>query len=532
MSQPDVADRPAKAPVIQLIRGAELSAGERILHRILPACVASAGLHLLLAGGVGLYAWINPTVEAKPAVEEVAVAVEERPDAPEPDNLTDPNVSLDDAVAVTALDTTDKLDTRTIETTVLDPEPAGNPDGTLKSPIDSLLAAGSDNPNMVPGLDQGLAPGSIGGGQGGLAIANDSFKGRGASTTRDALAKAFGGNKESEAAVGRGLAWLAHVQKKEGTVGYWEYDGTDSKDRISATGLALLPFLAAGQTHKPGKDNLYRDHVNRGLDFLLKQQKADGSFSTGSYSHAIATVAVCEAFGMTSDKTKLLRAAQAAIDFIQKGQAPNGSWGYNLTIPDEGDTSIVGWQIQALHSAKMCKDLKVSQAVLTKAMKFLDSVASGATKSMYGYKRAGDPTPTRTAIGLLCRYYLNGWGPNHPGLRDGVAYLMRTHPPTAEKGYDMYYYYYATQIIHFHEGDAWSKDWNPKMRDFLLAKQRKDTGKVELDGSWDKDSSPWMGSHCGRLGTSCMALLTLEVYYRHLPLYGRGTGGKTDLEMK
>lgn len=31
-----------------------------------------------------------------------------------------------------------------------------------------------------------------------------------------------------------------------------------------------------------------------------------------------------------------------------------------------------------------------------------------------------------------------------------------------------------------------------------------------------------MGSSSGRLGTTAMTLLTLEVYYRHLPLYKRG----------
>src|SRR5262245_40192841 len=59
---------------------------------------------------------------------------------------------------------------------------------------------------------------------------------------REYLIKHGGGNAESEAAVARGLAWLAKQQKDDG---HWEFDGS-SKDQIAATGMALLPFLAAG----------------------------------------------------------------------------------------------------------------------------------------------------------------------------------------------------------------------------------------------------------------------------------------------
>ena len=91
----------------------------------------------------------------------------------------------------------------------------------------------------------------------------------------------------------------------------------------------------------------------------------------------------------------------------------------------------------------------------------------------------------------------------------------------------MYYYYYATQVIHFYEGPDWHKFWNPKMRDLLVELQRK--GDASINGSWDKDGG-FIGQQCGRLGTTALALLTLEVYYRHLPLYKRDSGGLADLE--
>src|SRR5215472_1005480 len=108
--------------------------------------------------------------------------------------------------------------------------------------------------------------------------------------------------------------------------GYWEYDGSHKDDRIAATGMAILPFLAAGETHMTGKK--YKQTVGKGLAYLVSQFKPNGQFGgSGMYSQAIATVAICEAAGMTQDD-KLKKLARGAIDFIVKGQASNGSWGY------------------------------------------------------------------------------------------------------------------------------------------------------------------------------------------------------------
>jgi hypothetical protein len=66
------------------------------------------------------------------------------------------------------------------------------------------------------------------------------------------------------------------------------------------------------------------------------------------------------------------------------------------------------------------------------------------------------------------------------------------------------------------------------MRDLLIDLQDK-SGDPARKGSWERDSG-FIGSACGRLGTTCLALLTLEVYYRHLPLYKRDSGGLMELE--
>jgi hypothetical protein len=344
-----------------------------------------------------------------------------------------------------------------------------------------------------------------------------------------------GGNAESEAAVARGLAWLAKQQKPNGS---WQYDGSVKEDLIGATGMCLLPFLAAGQTHKSGT---YQKTVAAGIDFLLKNLASNGKFANAArqymYSHGIATMALCEAYGMSKDRGLLQRPAQAAINFIVGSQGSDGSWGYQPGTT--GDTSIVGWQVQALQAARLSKDLVVPDATINKAIAFLNKVSSGSRKAVYGYSTPGGrPATSLTAVGLLCRYYVDKWGPSNAGMAEGVEGMLKIRPPKAAPDKpDMYYYYYATQVVHFFEGPEW-KDWNEGpmkdgkraggMRDWLVKLQVNKAG-TPTHGSWDPDAGT-IGGSCGRLGTTALSLLTLEVYYRHLPLYKRDTGGQKFLD--
>jgi hypothetical protein len=103
-----------------------------------------------------------------------------------------------------------------------------------------------------------------------------------------------------------------------------------------------------------------------------------------------------------------------------------------------------------------------------------------------------------------------GWKKDQAGLEKGVQYLARTGP---DKG-NMYYNYYATQVMHHWEGDLW-KTWNEEMRDYLV--------NTQVKNGADKGSWQFNGDHGsergGRLYCTAMACMTLEVYYRHLPIY-------------
>ena len=121
-------------------------------------------------------------------------------------------------------------------------------------------------------------------------------------------------------------------------------------------------------------------------------------------------------------------------------------------------------------------------------------------------------TPAMTAEGLLCRMYL-GWNRNNPRLMSGVRWLVEEHLPTKDKP-NLYYWYYGTQVLHHYGGREWEK-WNLAVRDLLVASQQK-TGKHP--GSWEPDQFEW-GAQGERIFVTSLAVCTLEVYYRHLPLF-------------
>jgi hypothetical protein len=230
------------------------------------------------------------------------------------------------------------------------------------------------------------------------------------------------------------------------------------------------------------------------------------------YSHGIATIMLCEAYGMSHDK-RLEGPARAALRFIEVGQdQQTGGWWYTHRQPG-GDTSIFGWQFMALKSGAMA-GLVPSRVCFDLAQKWLDSV-SKEPKGQFAYMPDKGPSETMTAVGLLCTQYL-GASSSDPRLVEGTRFLMNNLPDTKTR--NNYYWYYATQVMHNQPGPQWD-DWNRQMRTVLIKTQCGDAGCA--NGSWDPAKpgpDPW-AAQGGRLMMTSLAALTLELYYRYPPLY-------------
>lgn len=342
------------------------------------------------------------------------------------------------------------------------------------------------------------------------------FGARTAAGKRAALAK-YGGTGDSEKAVHLGLKWLAAIQRPDGSwsfadVGNAGSPGTLDTTEMGATSLALLCFLGTGQTHR--QDGPHRELISNGLAYLLKNASRDSAGTdlrgraqgnSAMYVQGLATICLCEASAMEPEDKDLRRVAVEAVAFVERTQDPiGGGWRYRPR--QEGDTSVVGWQLMALQSAKVAR-IRVSGTTLRDARLFLDSVQADGG-AYYGYMRPQINRPTTTAVGLLCRMYL-GWKREHPGLKRGVESLARSGPSRE----DIYYNYYATQVLRHFGGPMWD-EWNPKMRQFLVETQTREGPGA---GSWSVTDPH--GSGGGRIYQTALSILTLEVYYRHLPLY-------------
>jgi hypothetical protein len=369
-------------------------------------------------------------------------------------------------------------------------------------PADDPLAAPPELPDNF--LEATVATDSIEAPSIGLALT-----GREAGAKK-ALLAAYGGNATTEAAVRAGLEWLKKQQKQDGG---WSLTGpypdpAGVENRCSATAMALLAFQGAGHTHQAGD---FKKEVQRGWEYLLKLQNADGYFEHEAahhhrlYAQAQATIAICELYGMTKDE-KFKKPAQLALDFAHKAQAPEGGWRYEPKI--DSDTSVTGWYVMALQSGRMA-GLEVQSPAEESVNRFLDKCTPNG--SLYSYKPGFETTLTMTAEGILCRQYL-GWKHDDERMRRGIDYLLANTIDYSDQ--NVYYWYYATQACHHMDGDDWNQ-WNRVMRQAVPTAQVK-TGNDK--GSWSPAADQW-GAHGGRLYITCLSIYMLEVYYRHLPIY-------------
>jgi hypothetical protein len=345
---------------------------------------------------------------------------------------------------------------------------------------------------------------------------------------RKDIALRNGGTEQSERAVEAALQFLARAQHPDG---YWDADqygggarevrqidpgkppgGTETDTGI--TGLSLLAFLGAGYTHEEGD---YADNVSRAVRWLIDQQRDDGylggkaTYYDQMYCHGIATYALAEALGMQSDPTQyaeLREAITRGVWYISQTQNTDGGWRYRVGA-SLSDMSMFGWQLMALKSAELA-GIPTPSATRNGMIQFLRDRGRGQSGGLAGYKVDTPPTPAMTAEALFCKQ-MYGLRRSSLASQEAVEYLQRNLPSVTQP--DEYYWYYGTLAMFQHGGPQWEA-WNSTTRDTLIRLQRRGGPN---SGSWDP-AGPW-GSVGGRIYSTAVSAMCLEVYYRFLPLY-------------
>ena len=330
----------------------------------------------------------------------------------------------------------------------------------------------------------------------------------------------LGGNEKTEEAVRRALDWFTRNQEKKDKYGHWNHRaGRD----VAATGMAMLAYMGWGAKHtEPGP---YQRPLARAVEWMLSKEKNGdlrGIGSSDMYDHGIAAIAMAEAYALTKDP-RLLQPMTRIVRFTVNAQNPKtGGWRYkpySKSYRDKGDMSVTGWQIMALKSARM-GGIKVPQVAFQRADRYLKQSRSTVG---YGYQGAG-ASPAMTAEGMFCRQLLGGFPPSHPKMQKSAKYILQNLHTRSTENY--YYWYYGSLAMHQNQGEEWEK-WNDKLRPALLRRQVL-RGDNRVNGSWDPTGQ--YGPRAGRCVVTAMATLSLEVYYRYLPLSTptriNGGGGK------
>lgn len=380
---------------------------------------------------------------------------------------------------------------------------------------------------------------------------------------RQKVAVQLGATPDSERAVELSLRWLALHQSLEGN---WDADGFDANcperdrcwgragkgnpeevekinnpvDRLALasagqqadtglTALIVLTFLGAGYTHEEGQ---YADQIDRAVRWLVRQQQSNGylggraSHYERMYCHGMATYALGEACGMMADPEsdpQLRQALTKAVGFIVAMQNPNdGGWRYmDGHLPrQEGDMSMFGWQLMALKSSEIA-GIEIPTETQAGMVKFLKRISAGERRGLASYRFGEAPKASMTAEALFSRQML-GMKRENPSSQEAIEYLIK-HPPRQTEQ-DLYYWYYGTLAMYQYGGEPWRR-WNDQLRDTLVATQRK---SGHAAGSWDPRDN-W-SLHGGRLYSTALSTLCLEVYYRFLPLYQINGAPINDME--
>jgi hypothetical protein len=287
---------------------------------------------------------------------------------------------------------------------------------------------------------------------------------------------------EVEDAIFRTLDWLAGHQDTDGG---WSFDHTCAPRcadrcpdpgqavdaRRAASSLALLALLGAGQTHRHGQ---YAGTVRHGLHFLLEQDDHKPCVLPNGKPWVVAdawiATVLCSLISQTGDKRLIPHAQRAIACLICRQDPTTGGW--PMTLGGPTDPAATAWAIGALHSAEWTRQLELSPEPLAAAVASMDRIA--CSDSYFTPDESGDPSgdPTRD-------YFISQTIRQQPSHR-------------AELG-----------------------PWNRKLRLRLIESQSKEG---HARGSW-RPTVHAQAEAGGRLYETVLNVLSLEVYFQHLPLW-------------
>lgn len=338
--------------------------------------------------------------------------------------------------------------------------------------------------------------------------------------------------------VGRGLAWLAQKQRRDGSF------PSAQSGQPAVTSLVTMAFLSRG--HRPGVGP-YGDTINRAIDYVAAQQDEQGlictaptnsrsitwyeATHTATYNHAISGLMLGEAYGMTDQKRTehLYEVITKGLEYarqLQRKPSPyprdKYAWRYlrDHGMPNKGnsDLSVTGWFVMYYRSARNA-EFHVPEEYVSDAIMFVrECYVERSGGFLYGpYPNDANAGTGRgmTGAGMLC---LLMTGSMDDSTAKAASQYILDRPFTAYNrasgGHDRYHYgaYYCSQAMFLQGGETWRKFY-PSLAGTLVANQ---TGV----GSWPREGAH-QDAMFGECYTTALAILSLTPPYQMLPIYQR-----------
>jgi hypothetical protein len=404
-----------------------------------------------------------------------------------------------------------------------------------------------------------------------------------------------GATTGTEEAVLEGLRWLLRHQNDDGswrvsTVAAHCKGGTCMPEKaevsetydVGLTGLSLLAFLGQGISvgskieivdTAMGKRYQAGTNVKSAVRWLKDHQRDDGAFTetehTYMYNQALATMAMCEAFGISKNR-ELRQPAQKGVDFLcasQKVSQDGARWGWRYeskaemdamkasgavdesaykSVITDVDISHTCWVVMALKSAVLV-GLDVPSEVLEGALGYAQYTTG--KDGQVGYRNpyeAGNTlngprdeytyhTGTMSALGMLVRTFVTH-DVEDAFLDLGSKQLLKDLPTVSKDklSIDYYYWYYATLALNQFDGPdsprkgagKYWEPWNKALIEAILPLQNQSKAReVCTRGGW-LDPDRWGGNTGYAIYSTAINVLTLEVYYRYENAFGLSSEGK------
>jgi hypothetical protein len=315
---------------------------------------------------------------------------------------------------------------------------------------------------------------------------------------------------EAEAAILKGSAYLARMQRADGS---WASDGGGGGAYgVTMTSVAVLALMCGGNTPTTGP---YAENVAKGVEFLLRCSDADGTIgdpgSRSMHGHGFAMLTLAHAYGMEANPLRSKRIAQVlqkAVRLTASAQSKDGGWYYSPNSgSDEGSVTVT--QIQGLRA---CRDagIRVPPDTIRRACQYIQDSANSDGGISYSKAARGSSLPAITAASMATMY--NGGQFEHPvavGALKFTENLLQKNQGDYAKAFGGHTYYsllYAAQAMWF-AGDKKWQTFFPVTRDKLLATRN-------ADGAW-------VGDGMGMTWGTSIALISLQLPYRQLPLLQR-----------